>query len=561
MHRGHVALDTPWLVINNPILAQGSYNQLGVIFTDLSLGTRQTLGAEYLPIRDVSVLIDFAIFGENLAGHHLHNLLLYLASCCILLSCSMIIFGRESIVWLMIVLYTLMPVHVENVAWLASRKDVLSLFWGGLAVWVYLRVPRPMLWTTLCCIFAYWSKNTSVVIPVVLVALSIVHKKEDWKTPSWFLQWIPLILAHALMLYNTMQVGAQMGMLTEHRASTVLGVVSITAQVWWHYLETMILPISLSAYYTEPIAQWTLSALAGSVLILLSALAPLFYRIPAIALGLVWVFWGLLPVSQIAPIQNLIADRYLLFPSIGFVWGCLYFVKKLRLQWLVWVGVVFFGIQTYARIPVWHGSIPFWSDLTQKQPTLVNGWVGLAGQYTEQGSWGQAEVVLREGQQRVLKARDQAKIHQGLGLLAFKQKEYSKAELMLELALHEDATLRKAKNNLVQVYRKLDKGEKAYQLSKSLCSEHPLYDVGWNTLGVLEMERGDLKAAQEAFLRSLEIRPVSISVWTNMGNVAFLAKDFHVAKYWWLQVLQEEPEHTHAQNGLLEIERLQGGAQ
>lgn len=352
-----------------------------------------------------------------------------------------------------------------------------------------------------------------------------------------------------------------MGMLTEHRASTVLGVFSITAQVWWHYLETMILPVSLSAYYTEPTAQWTLSALAGSVLILLSALAPLFYRIPAIALGLVWIFWGLLPVSQIAPIQNLIADRYLLFPSIGFTWVCLYFVKKLRLQWLVWVGIVFFGIQTYARIPVWHGSTPFWSDLTQKQPALVNGWVGLAGQYTEQGDWEQAEAVLREGQQRVWETQDQAKIHQGLGLLAYKQKEYSKAELMLELALHEDATLRKAKNNLVQVYRKQDKKENAYQLSKSLCSEHPLYDVGWNTLGVLEMERGDLKAAQEAFLRSLEIRPVSISVWTNMGNVAFLAKDYHIAKYWWLQVLQEEPEHTHAQNGLLEIERLQGGAQ
>ena len=219
----------------------------------------------------------------------------------------------------------------------------------------------------------------------------------------------------------------------------------------------------------------------------------------------------------------------------------------------------FFGLQTYSRIPIWKDSIPFWEDLTQKQPTLVQGWVGLAGQYTEQGSWEQAEAILREGQQNVSNQKDQAKIHQGLGLLAYKQKEYTKAELMLELALHEDSTLRKAQNNLIQVYRKLDKTEKAYPTAKTLCSGHPLYDVGWNTLGVLEMERGNLQAAQKAFVRSLEIRPVSISVWVNMGNVAFLAKDYHVAKYWWERVLMEEPSHGHARDGLQEIERLQKG--
>ena len=557
VHRGHVALDTPWLVIKNPILAQGSYNQLGVIFTDLSLGTRQTLGAEYLPIRDISVLLDFAIFGDNLAGHHLHNLLLYLASCCILLSCSIRIFGQERIVWLMTVLYMLMPVHVENVAWLASRKDVLSLFWGLTSIWVYLRSARPILWATLCCVLAYWSKNTSVVIPVVLVGISIVHKKEDWRHPLWWIQWTPLILVHVWMLFNTIQVGNQMGMMIEYRSSTFLGVLSITAQVWWHYFMSIIMPTSLSAYYVDPVAQWNLSALIGVVFIVLSAAAPVFYRYPTIALGLVWIFWGLLPVSQVVPIQNLIADRYLLFPSIGFVWICIHVARRFRVQWVFWAAVIFFGVQTHARIPVWRGSIPFWSDLIQKQPTLVKGWVALAGQYTEQGLWAEAEALLREGQQTVSNEKDQAKIHQGLGLLAYKQQNYSQAELMLELALYEDSTLRKAQNNLVQVYRKLDKKEQAYQMAKKLSVEHPLYDVGWNTLGVLEMERGDLKGAQEAFLRSLEIKPISISVWVNMGNVAFLAKEYQVARYWWMQVLSQEPSHSHALNGLKEVERIQ----
>ena len=105
--------------------------------------------------------------------------------------------------------------------------------------------------------------------------------------------------------------------------------------------------------------------------------------------------------------------------------------------------------------------------------------------------------------------------------------------------------------------QKLNKIDQAYETAKDLCSRHPLYDVGWNTLGVMEMERGDLQAAQSSFLRSLEIRPRSISVWVNLGNVAFLAKDYSVAKYWWEQVLLETPSHAHAQQGLDEIRKIE----
>ena len=560
IHSGYVALDTPWLVINNPILSQGSYNQLGTIFTDISLGTRQTLGAEYLPIRDLSVLVDFALFDSWLPGHHAHSLVLYLASCCILLSCSMEMFGRSTHVWLLVLLYTWMPVHVENVVWLASRKDVLSMFWGLLAVWMYLKSSKPMLFATLCCICAYWSKNTSIVIPVILVGISIVQKKEDWRRVSWWIQWFPLLIVHGVMLWNTIRVGSQMGMFSEPRAETVQGVWSISAQVWWHYLHSMLLPFSLSAYYVEPRAEWNLITLLGTALIFISALAPLFYRKPAVALGLVWFFWGLLPVSQIAPIQNLIADRYLLFPSIAFVWIGVYFFRKSHHLWFLMGMSVFFAMHTYMRIPVWHGSIPFWKDLTEKQPSLVIGWVRLAGQYTDEGQWDRAESVLRAGQSQVSSNEDRAQIHQGLGLLAYRKKEYTQAELMLELALYEDDSLRKAQNNLVQVYRKLNKKEKAYKTALSLCEQHPLYDVGWNTLGVMELERGHLRAAQEAFVRSLDIHPYSSSVWVNMGNVAFLAEDYDVAQYWWERVLQEG-EHEHARAGLAEIARIKGGDQ
>ena len=51
-----------------------------MIFGDLSTATRLTLGAEYLPIRDISVLIDFSLFGTSWGFHHLHSLLWLLIS-------------------------------------------------------------------------------------------------------------------------------------------------------------------------------------------------------------------------------------------------------------------------------------------------------------------------------------------------------------------------------------------------------------------------------------------------------------------------------------------------
>jgi hypothetical protein len=556
IHAGYIALDTPWLVINNPILSHGSYNQVGTIFTDLSLGTRQTLGAEYLPIRDLSVLLDFALFDDWLVGHHLQNLLLYLGACCVLLSISMELFGRTSKVWLLVALYMVMPIHVESVAWLASRKDILALFFGLLSVWAYLKCRRPMLWATIFLILAYWSKNTAIVIPVVLVSISLLYKKGDMRSLRWWSQWIGIGIVQLWMLKRTMDVGSMMGMFSEPRADGFWGVWSITAQVWLHYLESILLPLSLSSYYVEPIAGWNIEAVLGGLLMVLSFAAPIFYRTPALALGFIWFFWGLLPVSQIIPIQNLMADRYLLFPSIGVICIGAYMIQRRRGMWVLIIFSLCSAVQTINRIPVWHSTIHFWGDLTKKAPSLVQGWVGLAGQYTDNEEWEEAERILRAGQKEVPSPFDRAKIHQGLGLMAYQKGDMAQAELMLELALYEDGALRKAKNNLIQVYRKKGKEQEAYLLAKELCVEHPLYDVGWNTLGVLEMERKEFVAARSAFSRSLSIRPFSVSVLVNLGNVAFLQENYREAGAWWSQALSLLPTHQHATAGLAELKRM-----
>ena len=82
IHDGTVSYDTPWLVVDNPILNSGDLGYLSMIWTDWGLGTRRTLGSEYLPVRDTSVLIDFWVFGDSWRAHH--------ASTCLVLSTCLV---------------------------------------------------------------------------------------------------------------------------------------------------------------------------------------------------------------------------------------------------------------------------------------------------------------------------------------------------------------------------------------------------------------------------------------------------------------------------------------
>ena len=77
--RGLVTFEDPWLIRDNWIVQDASWSSLRTIFFDLDSPRRFTLAPEYLPIRDLSVLLDFAIWRDWLGGFHLTNLALYLA--------------------------------------------------------------------------------------------------------------------------------------------------------------------------------------------------------------------------------------------------------------------------------------------------------------------------------------------------------------------------------------------------------------------------------------------------------------------------------------------------
>ena len=556
IHSDTVNYDTPWLVVENPILSTGSPSAVPTILTDLSLGTRLTLGAEYLPVRDLSVLVDFALFGSSWAGHHTTNLLFYLLSCSLLLMLLEKLLPDERLAWLAAALYTVHPVHVESVSWLASRKDVVSLalFFGAILLWLRGGWRAGVL-SVACFGLSYWAKNTAITLPAILVVLSLLHARQSPREVRWWAQWVPYGAVALAGLLLTMHIGGMVAMMSPVRADSAWGVFTIEAQVILHYLGLMVWPAGLSIQYPEP-------AVAGfseprfllgllSIVGLLAAAAR-FRRYPVASLGILWFFITLLPVSQIIPIQNLIADRYLLLPSAGLILAGVSFIPARWLRQPVGLAaagavILALSVTTWIRCGVWHSSAAMWGDLVDKHPTETRGWASLAGLAVERGDLDQAEAYAVEGLQHV---PGDAPLLQSQGLISMERQDYDAAETHFRAALQADPDLRKSKYNLMLSMQRRGRLEEAIAIGEELVAEHPLYETAWNALGAVYIGQNDPQAALPALERAHALNPYNVQVLSNLGNVSYLLGDKAAAAQWWQEVLLLDPENDYARRGL-----------
>lgn len=311
-----LSYDDDWLVRDNPVMRVASPRALGAIVADLSVPTRLALGAEYLPVRDVCVWLEVRAFGTSPWPMRALSLALYAAACALLLLWA----RRVPLVPLLAVwLFALHPVHVESVAWLAGRKDQLALLFTAAALLAYAseRVALRRALVPLLVALACFSKATSVVVPVLLLA----HDALGRRRPDGLalgLAAVPAALAALVHLH----VGGLVSMYAQLPGGSRAAAVATMAPVFWRYVA-----LSLGAARTSLVHAVPVRTLADPVaLVALAALAALVTlaalawrggeRRPGVALA--WFCVALLPVSQVlAPLQNRMADRYLLVAVFG----------------------------------------------------------------------------------------------------------------------------------------------------------------------------------------------------------------------------------------------------
>jgi protein O-mannosyl-transferase len=348
LHNGFIDYDDPDYVTVNMIVRQG-LTLKGFIWSFSAFHA-----GNWHPLTWLSHMLDIQLFDMNPMGHHAVSLLLHAANAvllCLILRRLTGFLGRSMVVAL---LFALHPLHVESVAWIAERKDVLStLFWlltMASYVW-YVRESSLKRYLCVATLFALglMAKQMLVTLPLVLLLLDywplnrlFPRQKED--TPgrvplkTLLTEKIPLLAVAAAAALVTILAQNAGGALSHGDAVSMPVTLGNGVLAYVTYLRTMVWPVGLALFYPlEPAAVTPIKVAAAAVFLALITgfVVTQRKRRPYLAFGWFWYLITLLPVIGFIRVgSQAMADRYTYIPLIGIfiamVWGGAELAGRLR---------------------------------------------------------------------------------------------------------------------------------------------------------------------------------------------------------------------------------------
>lgn len=409
---GFVYDDSLYITQNARTLAGLDRHTLRWAFTTFEDGS-------YLPLVWLSHAACVQLFGLNPAGHHLVNLALHLANSVLMLLLLHRLTGSPWPSAAAAVLFAIHPLHVESVAWVSERKDVLStLFWILTTLAYVAQVRRPTLPRRLATLALFalglLSKSMLVTLPVTLLLLDIwpLRRMELKSRPwaEWFQESWPLV-REKLPLFALAAVVGALTLWAQQRigAMPMQGVLSLPVRVLnalhavWTYLVQMAWPLELSAFYPHPGADIPLWKPAVAALAL-SGISVLCVRQaarrPYLLVGWLWYLITVLPVAGLVQVgAQASADRYTYVPLIGIfialAWAVEEGILRLRPPRIAVVAgaAVLVGLLaslTFVQVGRWKDTQTLFGHALSLDPRNYGAMSILAHGYLEEGRLGEA---------------------------------------------------------------------------------------------------------------------------------------------------------------------------
>jgi tetratricopeptide (TPR) repeat protein len=342
--------------------------QAGLTWAGVKWAFTTFYASNWHPVAWLSHMLDCQLYGLHPAGHHLTNVLLHTANTVLLF---LVLSQLKGAVWrsaAVAALFGWHPLHVESVAWVAERKDVLSALFWMLTIWAYWKyreskftdqkstVHGPqstvVVWYGLALVFfalGLMSKSMVVTLPFVLLLLDFWGQRirETEVQPGQAIRVWARLVAEKIPFFALSAVGCVLTVLAQAQGHTIVSEGALPPGVriahallsWTHYVVAMILPRHLAAYYPykENPPLWMIAG-AGMLLALISVVAWWqAARRPYLAVGWFWYLGTLVPVIGLVQVGDQAwADRYSYMPLIGLfivvVWGAAEVAGKVKIQ-------------------------------------------------------------------------------------------------------------------------------------------------------------------------------------------------------------------------------------
>jgi len=358
-------------------VSTNDYVRGGITWEGIVWSFTHSHSANWFPLTWMSHMLDCQIYGLNPAGHHLTNVLFHAANTVLLL---LLLRKLTSTLWrsaFVAALFALHPLHVESVAWIAERKDVLSTFFGLLTLMAYVKYVSTVksraqgnsaLRMVAACkghsalnyllalfLFALglMSKPMLVTLPFVLLLLDFWPLKRGSKVQeTTFKLWMRLLLEKvpffALTIASciiTVAVQKKAGAVASFQAIPFGARLENAAVAYAQYLAKFFWPTKLSPIYPHP-EHWPAWQVGCSVVLLLILTSAVWFgrrRFPYGVTGWLWYLGTLVPVIGIVQVgSQAFADRYTYLPLLGImiavVWLVFGFLAEAARRWRAQLG-------------------------------------------------------------------------------------------------------------------------------------------------------------------------------------------------------------------------------
>jgi len=515
--------------------------------------------ANWHPLTWLSHMLDCELYGLNPAGHHWTQVEFHIVNTVLLFFILFKMTGALYKSAFVAALFALHPLHVESVAWVSERKDLLSTFFGLMMIFAYHRYVKTSDFKNYLLIIVFLSlglmaKPMLVTFPFVLLLLDFwplerfqyqKNKNDDLSQPGrtvyvGFKGFMRLVL-EKIPLFIPVVISSILTFLAQKSEGAVktLGALSLKTRIanalvsYVSYVSKAIWPRKLAVFYPHPgdaLSEWTIigAALLIAAAILLSIRT--FKKYPYIAVGLFWYLGTLVPVIGLVQVGGqAMADRYTYIPLIGLfiivVWG----VSDFFIKWQY--GKFFLGVSIMIIL-----SALAWNTFHQL------------------GYWKNG-ITLFENAVDVTENNYLA--HNNLGT-AIGSADLDRAIFHCKTALKIKPDYMEAHYNLGNFLEKKGHTDEAIAHYLEALRIKPDYGKAHNNLGATLYKQKDYEGAALHFLKALEINPKDSGVRNNLANVLFAQEKVDEAVLQYREAIRIDPKNLNAHYNLGNISLKQG---
>ncbi len=534
--------DDPYYIVNDPLTSAGiTAEGLRALVTRAHLGN-------WHPLTSLSFILDAEWFGLNPGGFHFTNLVFHALNAVLLYVVLFRCTQRRGPAFFVAALFAIHPLHVESVAWISQRKDVLSAFFMFATLLAYERYARrPGIARFLPVMGAFalglLAKGMLVTLPFVLLLLDY-WPLERWRPrraegryptatlANLVIEKFPLFALSAVISLITFRVQSGPDSMTSAESMSLAARLANAVSAYAMYLGQMIWPAGLIAHYPHPgedIDAMAVAIAAGVLIAITIAAIATRNRWRFVSVGWLWYLGTLLPVIGLVQVGSQSrADRYTYLPLIGIFITIVWSIDALTpnrasaRRWAALSGTVIvaaFAVLAFRQAGHWRDSESLWRHNLAFASGNPLPHLGLADALAEKDELVEARAEYARARELSQSDAQAFWAEQGLGRLEFRENRFEVA------AQHYTASARMNPNSsasqlyagksLLELGRAAD-AKPFLERAVALNSKSPdAHDALGTALGMLD----DDARAEEAFRTAIALDPCHAHAHANLGSI------------------------------------------